>query len=148
MTLADSMNSSPVTCPPDASVQQAARMMGQNRVGSVVVVDEAGRPVGIVTDRDLAVRVVGLGRSGDTAVSEVMTAEPVTIAVTGSLADAVRQLATRGCRRLPVVDPTDRRLVGVFSLDDALLETIENAQAIARVVGEERGDRLSGLFAG
>jgi len=146
MTLADSMNSSPITCTPEVPVQRVARLMGQNEVGSVIVIDDARRPVGIVTDRDLAVRVVGMGRDGDTPVADVMTADPVTVSVEGTVGDAVRQLATRGCRRLPVIDVDDRRLVGVITLDDALLETIEHAEAIARVIGEERRDRVRGSF--
>ncbi len=140
MSVNESMNPEPITCSPDATVALVARLMGQNRIGSVIVVDDDRRPVGIVTDRDLAVRIVGTERSSETPVAQVMTADPVTISVSGTLSDAIAQLATRGCRRLPVIDPESRRLVGVMTLDDALLSTIENAGAIARVIGEERRD--------
>ncbi|MEW6220739.1 MAG: CBS domain-containing protein [Thermodesulfobacteriota bacterium] len=64
----------PVTCPPDASIQEAARIMAQHRISSIVIADGEGRPQGIVTDRDLRDRVVAGGLATDLPVSRIMTA--------------------------------------------------------------------------
>lgn len=138
MSLADSMNSSPITCNPSASAEQTARLMTQNEVGAVIVVDEHRRPVGIVTDRDLVARVLATGRGSDTPVAEAMTGEPVTVASTNTLEDAVEQMGLRECRRLPVVDPETRCLVGIITLDDAMLSAVGQVEAIARVLSSER----------
>jgi CBS domain-containing protein len=144
MTIADSMSTEPITCSPTATVQQAARLMTEHSVGSVIVVDDEHRPIGIVTDRDLALRVVGSGRDSSIEVAQVMTADPVTIAPNVHVTDAAAHLATRGCRRLPVVDIETGRLVGVVSLDDLLLSTLETVDQIARLLAEERSDRMRG----
>jgi CBS domain-containing protein len=127
-------------CTADAPCHQAARLMAEHAVGSVVVVDDDGRPAGIVTDRDLALRLVARERPPGTPVGEVMTAEPATISSEGSGVDAARQMAVRGCRRLPVVDPVSGALVGMVTLDDLLLGSAETVDQIIRVLSHERAE--------
>ena len=127
-----------VTCTPSAPCHQAARLMAEHGVGSVVVVDDGGRPAGIVTDRDLALRLVARERSPDTPVEEVMSAEPATISAEASDVDAARQMAVRGCRRLPVIDPVTGVVVGLVTLDDLLLGSAETVDQVIRVLSHER----------
>ncbi len=102
------------------SVRTAAQRMQQRRVGCVVVVDREDRPIGILTDRDLAIRVVAAGLNPlDVKVGEVMTPNPTTAPED---ADSDRQLtAMRSARvrRLPLVD-RNGRLRDLIALDDLL----------------------------
>lgn len=138
MSLAETMYRSPISCTPDTPVHQVARLMGEHQVGSVVVVDDDHRPVGIVTDRDIALRLVGAERHPADAVRFVMTAEPVTLSSEASGVDAARHMAASGCRRLPVIEPALGRLVGVVSLDDLLLGSAETLDRLVRLLGSER----------
>jgi CBS domain-containing protein len=115
------MTASVVTAPVGAAVREVAELMRERNVGSVVLVDDDGEPVGFVTDRDLAVSVLADGRDpADLAADHAST--PV---VTGSPAMDVREAAElmtgHGIRRLPVVD--DGRLTGIVTLDDLAVRT-------------------------
>lgn len=99
------------------SAATAARRMRDFRVGCVVVVRDA-RPVGIVTDRDLAVRVVAEGRDPDkTLISEIVTYEAATVPRDAGVETAVRLMSERGVRRLPIVTE-DGRVTGIVTADD------------------------------
>jgi CBS domain-containing protein len=116
VTVSSLLGRSVVSVKPDATVMEAARLMRENRVGSVLVM-EAGRLLGIITERDLAYRVVAEGRGPETRVSEVMTRDVVTIRESATLAEAARLMLGLGIRHLPVVDEQGR-VVGVLSLRD------------------------------
>jgi CBS domain-containing protein len=107
------------TLSPDATCQEAAQLMRDEGVGCVVVA-ERERPLGIVTDRDLAVRVIAAGREpGKTQLREVMSAEPVFLAGGRGFDQLLATMRQQGVRRIPVVDEAGR-LEGVISLDDLL----------------------------
>jgi CBS domain-containing protein len=109
-----------VTVSPDATVEEAARAMRTKNVGAVVVVRD-GRPAGILTDRDVAVGVVGLARNPALVkVGEVMRKNPTVIQEHAGILDAAQLLGKKGVRRLPVVN-TRSELVGIISLDDILV---------------------------
>ena len=118
------------------TVDQAARAMRSKNVGALVVVN-AGRPVGILTDRDVAVEVVAKGMDPDTVrVGEVMRKKPVTIQEDLGILDAAKAFAKTGVRRLPVV--TKRGiLVGVIAVDDLIM-----------LLGNEMGHVAGALSAG
>jgi CBS domain-containing protein len=115
------MTESVVTAPPDCPVRAVAEMMRERNVGSVVLVDDGGAPVGFVTDRDLAVSVLADGRdAGEPASghgsSPVVTGEP------GMHVEAAAELMVgHGIRRLPVLDGA--RLIGIVTLDDLAVRT-------------------------
>ena len=99
------------------SAATAARRMRDFRVGCVVVVRDA-RPVGIVTDRDLALRVVAEGRDADkTLISEIVTYEAATVSRDAGVETAVRLMSERGVRRLPIVTE-DGKVTGIVTADD------------------------------
>ncbi len=119
------------------SVQAVAARMQQRNVGSVVVVDERRRPVGIATDRDLAVRV--LARNGDaagTALGDVMTPDPRTIAVDAHVDRAVDLMLEGSFRRVVVVDRLGA-LYGVLSLDDVLIALSEQLDRVRELLERE-----------
>ena len=111
------MTSNPSTIEPDKPVAEAARIMKQEDAG-VVPVTENGRLTGMVTDRDIAIRVVAEGRDPQsTPVREVASKDLVTVDPQQDLDEALRLMAQHQVRRLPVVEE-DGRLVGVVAQAD------------------------------
>jgi len=105
------------TLPPDAPCREAAQLMRDENVGSVIVAEE-GRPIGIVTDRDLAVRVIAAGRAPEkTPLRDVMSAEPFFLVKERGLDQVLATMRQQHVRRIPVVD-AEGRLEGVLALDD------------------------------
>jgi CBS domain-containing protein len=103
-------------CEPNATVAEAAKVMVQEDVGPVPIVED-GRLVGIVTDRDIVVRVVAEGRDPNaTTVGEIASTELVTVSPGDNLDEALNLLAKRQVRRLPVVEGD--RLVGIVAQAD------------------------------
>jgi CBS domain-containing protein len=103
-------------CEPNATVAEAAKMMAQEDVGPVPIVED-GRLVGIVTDRDIVVRVVAEGRDPNaTTVKEIASTNLVTVSPDDDLDEALKMLAENQVRRLPVVEGD--RLVGIVAQAD------------------------------
>lgn len=120
------------------SVQTAAQRMGTRNVGTLVVLNALGRPAGILTDRDVAVRVVGRGRDPyTTSVGDVMTVELETVFDDLSIEDALRRMRSREVRRLPVVDH-DGQCVGMISLDDILTHLVTEFSVLGRLLEASR----------
>jgi CBS domain-containing protein len=107
------------TLPPDAPCREAAQLLRDERVGCVVV-SEDERPLGIVTDRDLTVRVMAAGLDPDkTPLREAMSGEPVFLASDRGLDQLIATMRHERVRRIPIVD-AEGRLEGVVTLDDLL----------------------------
>jgi CBS domain-containing protein len=124
-TVADVMTSDPQTVEADRPAMEAARLMRDHDFGDVPVT-EGGRLVGIVTDRDIAVRLVAEGRDPGTAVREVCTSGSlVTVTADTTATEAVRLMREHAVRRLPVLDGD--RLIGIVSLGDMAIEHDETS---------------------
>jgi CBS domain-containing protein len=121
MEIRDVMTESVVTAPPDCPVRHVAELMRERNVGSVVLVDEAGRPSGFVTDRDLAVSVLADGRDPDEPVSGHASAPVVTGEPGMAVEQAAELMVRHGIRRLPVLD--GEAMVGILTLDDLAVRT-------------------------
>src|SRR5436190_20613824 len=103
-TVADVMTRNPATIERDDSTAEAARRMAAAGAGDVVVLDN-GRVCGILTDRDIAIRLVAEDKPGTTPVSEIVTdTELTTVSPDTPLEQAVRLIRARAVRRLPVVE--------------------------------------------
>jgi CBS domain-containing protein len=114
------MTREPVCCEPGDPISKAAEVMKREDVGSVPVVESrsAGRLVGIVTDRDIVVKVLADGRSVEhSTVREAMTANPVSCREDDDVSRAVSLMEERQVRRMPVVG-TDGRLSGIIAQAD------------------------------
>ncbi len=112
MKVRELMATEPISVEPKATLGEVATLMKQQDCGSIPVV-EGGRLVGIVTDRDIVVRGVAAGKDPKTQrVSEVMSANPVTIGPDDDVTDAEKKMADRQIRRLPVVEAG--KLVGII----------------------------------
>lgn len=112
----DLMTENPSTCEPGTPVAEAAKVMAREDVGPIPVV-EGGRLVGLVTDRDLVVRVLAEGLDPETTtVGEIASSDIVTVSPDSSLDEALQVLARNQVRRVPVVDGD--RLVGILAQAD------------------------------
>ena len=126
------------TAKPGELVHTVARRMASRGVGMLVVVDEGHRPIGVLTDRDLALRVVGAGANAlEVTVEDVMTREIECIPEDASLESSLERMRACRVRRLPLVD-ADQRLVGVVCLDDVLRQIAKEMWEIGRLL--ERTD--------
>lgn len=122
---------------PEETVQVAANRMNARNVGTLVVLDRESHPIGILTDRDLAVRVVGQGLNVfETLVADVSSPAPDTVFEDAPIESALAQMRAKAIRRLPVVD-VDGKLVGLVSLDDILELLCEEFEDIGKLVRRE-----------
>jgi CBS domain-containing protein len=104
---------------PNQPIRDAARMMAQLDAG-ILPVGDNDRLVGMITDRDIAVRAVGAGKGPDTPIREIMSKEVKYCFEDDDLDEVAQNMADIKVRRLPVLD-RDKRLVGILSLADIAL---------------------------
>lgn len=130
-----------VSLGPHASVWEAACVMTRANCGSVLIVDTPSNLLGIVTERDLMTRVLAKALNPQTTmVSDVMTRNPICVAPETLVADAVLIMIERGFRHLPIVGE-GAKILGVFSVRDALPREIGNAVSLAEF-NEQVNDAL------
>ena len=126
-------------------VMNAAQRMHDRNVGTLVVVDSSTKPVGILTDRDLATRVVAKGLDAvQTQVAEVMSLAPESVEEGTSIEEALCRMRSGPYRRLTVVDSAGR-LIGLISVDDILDLLSEEFVQIGRLVRRESPAGLAQL---
>ncbi|RIK42452.1 MAG: hypothetical protein DCC55_08775 [Chloroflexi bacterium] len=133
----DIMTKDPTCCLPGDTVDQVAQLMKSEDIGPVPVVEnhETKKLVGIVTDRDLAIKVVAEGRDPkQTRVEEVMTRELVTCRPEDDLQQVFQAMADHQVRRIPVVT-TDGRIVGIIAQAD-IATRVDQPEPTAEVVEE------------
>lgn len=113
---------------------EVARRLRDERVGCVIVTTGDRQPIGILTDRDLAIRVVAEGRDPNSVlVSEIVTSAPLVLREDDDVASAVACMRDHGIRRIPIVDDAGRA-VGIVTSDDLMIE-----------LGREMGSLSAGL---
>lgn len=116
MTVEDLARTDPIAATRKASIAEVARLMRDEQVGSVVI-EEEHRPVGIVTDRDITVKLTAEGKDPQHVTAEdVMTENPVTVQRDAGVFELVETMAENSVRRIPVVDGDE--LYGIVTLDD------------------------------
>jgi CBS domain-containing protein len=141
--IAEVMTQRPRAVTARMTVREAARLMDEEDVGSLPVVDEAERVIGIVTDRDVAVRVVGRGLDADeTVVGDVASQEVAVLTPDHDLDDALQLMAREQVRRVPIVQ-RENQLVGILAQADVAHAGKEKAtgevvEAISRAPGGPR----------
>jgi Predicted signal-transduction protein containing cAMP-binding and CBS domains len=118
----------------EMSVREVARLMRDGDMGSLPVVEEGGKLVGIITDRDIVVRVVAEDRGLETKVEDVMTREVFSVRADDFVFEATRLMGDKQVRRIPVVNEADE-LVGIIAMADVALET-EDELEIAETLEE------------
>jgi CBS domain-containing protein len=123
--VSDLMTRWPVALPLEATLDEAARLMRDQGIGDVLVTAE-GMLCGMLTDRDIVIRAVAQNLDlGHTALSEVCTAQVVTVSADDDAAVAMELMRDRAIRRLPVVQ--GRQPVGIISLGDLAIEQDEQS---------------------
>jgi CBS domain-containing protein len=130
------MTAGVITAVAENSAVEVARLMRDRNVGSVVVVDGSGAPVAMVTDRDLATRVLAGGGREDTQVGDHVSRPLITAEPEMGLDEAAALMVQHRIRRLPVVEGD--RLAGIVTLDDIAVRTgnLEVAQRMTQEVIE------------
>lgn len=127
MNVQTMMTSNPACCTTSTPLRDVAQMMVERDCGQIPVVDEAGAPVGVITDRDITVRMVASGR--DTlagCAADAMSSPAQTVRVDSPLKDAVCLMEASRIRRVPVVD-ANGKLAGMVSLADLALSGKDKA---------------------
>ena len=128
-----------VTCGPQTSALEAARLMRKKHVGDLVVVDdpaEERKVLGIVTDRDLDVEVLGNGLDpGKTTLGKLLQGPVVVANEREDRTTVIERMNKHGVRRLPVVDDEDT-VVGIITLDDLLRLCVADAAALLEVMAK------------
>lgn len=123
---------------PDSTALEAARAIENNNIGAVVV-QESGRVVGIATDRDLTLRVVGRGLDPKTTtLADVMTTPVLALSPTDDHGTAIRLMRERNIRRIPLVEGD--KLVGLVTFDDLVLDEAAPLEELAAIVQAQIGE--------
>lgn len=130
----------PVTCVPTISIRNAAVVMSDNEVGSIIVTDEDGRPLGIVTDRDLRKKVVTGRVAADEPISAVMSSPVVTVAPHITFADVQIEMVRKRIHHLCVTEDgtTASKVLGVISEHDLLVVQGNNPAILVRETQRSR----------
>jgi CBS domain-containing protein len=148
--IAEVMSGRPRAVTPQTSVREAARLMDEEDVGSLPVVDQGARLVGIVTDRDLAVRVIARGSDPEeTEVGEVASKDIVALTPEHDLDEALTLMAREQVRRLPIV-AGENELVGMLAQADVARATKDKptGQVVEAISEPPSGPRVAGSTAG
>jgi len=126
-----------VTIQLDDTLREAARVMADRRVGSLIVINAKDEPCGIVTDRDLVVYGFGPddGDPAGTLVNDVMAVGMFTVAPDAAVDEVIDRMREEGVRRVPVVDDGD--LVGIATLDDLLAFLVDELSGLVEVIRAE-----------
>ncbi|MHC6181152.1 CBS domain-containing protein [Clostridium sp. JNZ X4-2] len=134
MKVKDIMTKSVISLKADDTIERAAEIMEQNNIGAVPVC-EGNKIIGIITDRDIAIRSGVKGESYNSrTVRDIMSSNPVTASPDMDLRDASRIMSERQIRRIPIIE--NESIVGIVSLGDLATNTGTNEQA---------GDALSNI---
>ena len=148
--ISEVMSSRPRAVTAQTSVREAAQLMEQEDVGSLPVVDERTRLVGIVTDRDLAVRVLAQGSDPEqTQVGQVASTDIVALTPEHDLDEALKLMAQEQVRRVPIV-ANENQLVGVVSQADVARVSKEKTtgEVVEAISQRPRGPRVAGPESG
>jgi len=141
MPIADVCVRDVVVASRETTVRKAARLMVENHVGNVVVIEEIGGrkiPVGIITDRDIVRNVVAEGLDADAfTLGDLGARELVTTGQDQGIYECMQQMRINGIRRMPVVDRKGG-LVGIISLDDLIQLLADEMSELAKLIVREQ----------
>jgi len=136
MSLMNFCRKSLVRISPDASIVEACRLMEQKNVGCLIA-ERDGKLCGILTDRDIALRVAGAQKNPqETSVLEIMTPDPIRISVDKDLHHLTSLMHTYHVRRVPIVNGYDTAL-GIVTLDDLIAQMGSDMSQIGKAISEE-----------
>lgn len=141
MTAGEICNRNTIIMDKTESALEAALLMKLNQVGSVIIVEKKGsdiKPIGIITDRDLAIRIiVERKNAAEHPVEEIMTHEPVTVKEDQNEFQVLEIMRDKGIRRVPVVN-NDGSLVGLITADDIIDFLSDEMHMVIRTIFRKR----------
>ncbi len=143
MNIFDIMTKSPAVCTPETSLTDVARMMVEHDCGAVPVVtsQETPSPVGMITDRDIVVRIVAQGQSpAEHIVRDAMSESVATVHGTDSLPDALRVMQENQVRRVPVISDQGHVIGILAQADIALNASSDQTAEVLREVSEDEDE--------
>ncbi len=141
MKVKDIMSSDVACVGAEDSIERAAQLMAENDVGSIPVCG-AGQVIGIVTDRDIALRSVATGQAQSQSVADIMSADMAVGSPEMDVHDAARIMSQRQIRRLPIVE--NGSLVGIIALGDISREPVlqDNAEWALKNISQPQGSQM------
>lgn len=146
MRVEDVMTPSPQCASPDTSIRDVAKMMVDCDCGEIPVVDKNERPIGVITDRDIACRVVAQGKDpNSTQARDAMSTPVVTVMPETDLEECCRLMEERQIRRIPVVDENGVCCGIVAQADIALRGDTEETGTLVRDVSRPNGNTLGAV---
>lgn len=121
---------------PETNIVEACALLQQHNVGCLIV-EQEGKLNGIVTDRDIALRITGAKRDPETTTArEIMTSDPIRISVEKDLHQLTTLMHTYHVRRVPIVNGFDTT-VGIVTVDDLLAQLSSDISEIGKAIAEE-----------
>jgi CBS domain-containing protein len=141
MQVKDAMTTNVELASPNQTIRQAALLMGKNDCGVLPVADKDSL-VGMITDRDIAIRAIAAGKGPKTPVREIMTPDVLYCFEDQDIEEVARNISDIKVRRLPVMN-REKRLVGILSLGDVSLKTggSDPASDALKAISEPGGER-------
>lgn len=140
MQVRDIMTKDPACCASESNLQEVARLMADNDCGEIPVVDESGRPKGVVTDRDIACRAVAEGRDPrQTKARDVMSTPVITVTPDDSVEHSLELMEQNQVRRLPVVDESGACCGMIAQADIARKTSERDTGELVRDVSQPAG---------
>ncbi len=138
MSVATICNRNVVFIDENAGVIEVASIMREQHVGSVIVVDGAGKPIGMITDRDLVVEVMAKEvKNEDVLLSDIMSENPIVVSEQDDSKDALDKMRAAAVRRAPVID--DQGLLsGILSINDVLVNLSNEMTDIIDLIKSSR----------
>jgi signal-transduction protein with cAMP-binding, CBS, and nucleotidyltransferase domain len=138
MAVSQMMTEDITSLPENASIMDAAKFMTDMNVGSVIVVD-GSKPMGILTDRDIMIKVMVEGKDpNSTTIRDIMVSPVATVSEDKDILDVTHMMSEKKVRRCPVVN-SEGTLVGMIAFDDILISLGQEMQDIASVLKFETG---------
>ena len=124
-----------ISISPESNVVEACHLLGRNNIGCMVV-QEGGKLCGVLTDRDIALKVTGDGKDPQkTKVRDIMTRDPVRIPVNKDLRELTALMHTHHVRRVPVVDGVDE-VLGIVTMDDLIALISDEMSDLGKTIAE------------
>ena len=132
----DIMNPNVVSLGPEASLKEASELMAKQKIGSIVIVD-SDKPVGILTERDFATKILLKPYSSETKVSEVMSSPVIHVSSDQSVADIIDIMANKDIRKVPVID--NGKVLGIVTGTEFLRLFVQASDADLQKAYQEIG---------
>lgn len=140
MSIKDICERNVVTTTKDASVYEVAKLMKKHNVGNVVVIDNqviTNQPVGILTDRDIAMKIVAEDVDArQISVRDIMAENPLILHANQSINEALDMMCAKGVRRAPISDDT-HKVVGIASIDDLFIMLAEEMGSLSKLIRKQ-----------